>query len=119
MELSEKKKEEDEEAPERKGVNGKRKRGGEDNGMQRAVTEEEVNEFFSIIRSVRMAAKYFEKGKRNDSGSELTAYKPSVEWEDPDGLNGITKVVRKAQEANKGLDLNLDPDDKCDMDSLV
>lgn len=67
----------------------------EDNGGQTA-TEEEVEEFFAILRRIRVAVKYFEK--RNGRGRKLREGR----W-----LRSLELELES--ESESGLDLNSDP----------
>ncbi|KDP29399.1 hypothetical protein JCGZ_18320 [Jatropha curcas] len=98
MEAEKRKREDD---GERKRSKGKRAL----NQRETAATEEEVEEFFAILRRIRVAVKYFEKndGKR---------WEPSFEKEDFEEVNGDIEPKRKEEDCvdeNTGLDLNSDP----------
>ncbi|KAG8382914.1 hypothetical protein BUALT_Bualt05G0129400 [Buddleja alternifolia] len=92
-------------------TNGKRgKAGEEDDGVNRGVTapeDEEVEEFFAILKRIKVAVNYFQN--RNDR-RELTAtpWNPSFERED---FEGVVKKDPEGSEENHnaGLDLNSDP----------
>nr|XP_043634311.1 uncharacterized protein LOC122605425 [Erigeron canadensis] len=63
-------------------------------------TEDEVEEFFAILRRMREAVKYFEKGKSSGDGGKLP--EPSL-----DGDDG----VKKRSDSGVLLDLNTVPDE--------
>ncbi|KAK9276346.1 hypothetical protein L1049_005878 [Liquidambar formosana] len=93
---------------------GKRAKAGEEKGGERATEEEEVEEFFAILQRIQVAIKYFEKGKgeRRELTAKGSRWRPSFEWEDFEGVNGV-KESEKAEEGgeeNAGLDLNADPE---------
>ncbi|OMP06779.1 hypothetical protein COLO4_07914 [Corchorus olitorius] len=73
--------------------------------------EEEVEEFFAILRRIHVAVKYFEKG--NGGGRKLTMdkdWKPSFLLQDFGGENDV-KSEGKTEDLDEdsGLDLNLEP----------
>ncbi|KAK4376468.1 hypothetical protein RND71_002764 [Anisodus tanguticus] len=75
-----------------------------------AVEENEVEEFYAILRRTRVAVKYFQKGNGN-SDSGISGRKLTVEklWKEYFGeVNGVK--VQERTEDNAGLDLNADPD---------
>ncbi|KAK4852842.1 hypothetical protein QYF36_027488 [Acer negundo] len=91
----------------------KRRKGEEVEGGQ-TVTEDEVEEFFAILRRIQVPLKYFEKNKCN--GRKLTEkrWQPRFQAEDFDEHNGVNvnngckkDVVVVA--GDSGLDLNSDP----------
>uniref|UniRef100_A0A6N2N401 Uncharacterized protein n=1 Tax=Salix viminalis TaxID=40686 RepID=A0A6N2N401_SALVM len=75
-------------------------------GGQQEVEEEEVEEFFAILRRIHVAVKYFEK-------SEGKKWRPLLEREDFKELDGADLDTEKKEGnsfyENSGLDLNLDP----------
>ncbi|KAL6190294.1 hypothetical protein ACLB2K_036692 [Fragaria x ananassa] len=78
-------------------IDGKRAKLEEDNGT--VVTEEEVEEFFTILRRIQVAARQFGKPDR-DAGRKLkTSKKLRLSFEARDF----------EEEKRPGLDLNLDP----------
>jgi hypothetical protein len=87
-------------------MNGKRgKEEGGLKGSQQEVKEEEVEEFFAILRRIQVAVKYFEK-------SEGKKWRPLLEREEFKELNGDLDTEMKEGSSfsgNSGLDLNLDP----------
>lgn len=88
-------------------ANGKKAKVWEDDGVKMvAPPDEEVEEFFAILRRIQIALKYFQK---RDGGRELTAapWSPSFEREDFEGVERIP--VRQEGDQNAGLDLNSDP----------
>ncbi|KAH7840371.1 hypothetical protein Vadar_016084 [Vaccinium darrowii] len=87
------------------------------NGVKREEPgDDEVEEFFAILRRIRVAVEYFEKGGGKGGGRlrELTAMGPSSrktppfrrrEYEEEiDGVKGLGEEV-----GDTGLDLNADP----------
>ena len=75
------------------------------------VSEEEVEEFFAILRRVHVAVKYFKEG--NGVGKAAKRWKPSFEMEDFEvEANGVNAGEKKKEgvEGNKGLDLNVGPE---------
>ncbi|GFP96598.1 hypothetical protein PHJA_001803900 [Phtheirospermum japonicum] len=86
------------------GRRGKAREGGGGAAVKGEVpADEEVEEFFAILRRIQVAVKYFQE---RDGGREMAAppqWNPSFEREDFDGL--------KKPEGNRypALDLNSDP----------
>lgn len=78
------------------------------NKMATELEDEEVEEFFAILRRIREAVKYFEKKDDNGSGRVLTAkvWKPSFQVDDFDGSDGEDEDGVKD---GSGLDLNSRP----------
>lgn len=92
----------------------RRTRASEDNGVKEEPDDEEVEEFFAILRRIRVAVEYFEKGGNSRAGRrrELTAMEsPSFERRDFQEVNGPVKGPGDHQEeqGDTGLDLNADP----------
>ncbi|KAG6624983.1 protein NIM1-INTERACTING 2 [Carya illinoinensis] len=92
-------------------VSGRQKEAGED-----AVTEEEVEEFFAILRRIHEAVTYF---KRAGKGNWRKLMENDLEGEGHEEVNGVQgEEQRKRKEEgikeNAGLDLNLDPDPDCE-----
>ncbi|KAH6834460.1 hypothetical protein C2S53_004195 [Perilla frutescens var. hirtella] len=95
-------------------TNGKNGKPREDDGGLKRVApplppDEEVEEFFAIVKRIRVALKYFQRrdGVRCDDGGEPAAkptWSPSFRREDFDGVKTDPDVDRKT-----GLDLNSDP----------
>ncbi|KAL8531676.1 hypothetical protein ACS0TY_008318 [Phlomoides rotata] len=85
-------------------ASGKTAKVREDDGVKTvAPPDEEVEEFFAILRRIQIALKYFQK---RDSGRELTSapWSPSFERED------FESVERRPEgKQGTGLDLNSDP----------
>lgn len=79
------------------------------------VSEEEVEEFFAILRRIRVAVKYFDESSKSVEKA-AKRWKPSSESEDFEvEANGVDVNVGKKKkeeggvEENKGcLDLNVD-----------
>ncbi|XP_044492379.1 protein NIM1-INTERACTING 2-like [Mangifera indica] len=91
---------------------GSQKKAREVNGEGAAVTEEEVDEFFAIVRRIHVAVDYFKKSKGVGEGRNLTN-RGAFEWELTNAENnGVTEVMTTVtNDAQKvlGLDLNADP----------
>lgn len=88
-------------------VSGRRKKARDDEyGDLTAVTEEEVEEFYAILRRINIAVSYFKKG--NGDGKWLKAMLNGGHYEEDNGV----KEARREEgvEENAGLDLNADPD---------
>ncbi|KAK2635822.1 hypothetical protein Ddye_030614 [Dipteronia dyeriana] len=79
------------------------KKSREDNGEDKAVNEEEVDEFFAILRRIHVAVDYFKKG--NGNRPRLTEIE-NINMED-DGVQDDGK--RGFGDKHVGLDLNADP----------
>ncbi|KAG5603811.1 hypothetical protein H5410_025303 [Solanum commersonii] len=81
--------------------------------MAAVVEDEEVEEFYAILRRIRVAVKYFEKGNAEGGGAgrNLTAakpWRPNFRQEDfKRAVDGVKE--RESVEDNAGLDLNADP----------
>ncbi|KAL4384326.1 hypothetical protein GQ457_15G005120 [Hibiscus cannabinus] len=75
-----------------------------------SVTDEEVEEFFAILRRIHVAVDYFKKGK---GGLRDLTDSRVVESLNPGGNTGANGGEKKAENmeenANAGLDLNADP----------
>ncbi|KAL0408853.1 UNVERIFIED_CONTAM: hypothetical protein Sradi_1819700 [Sesamum radiatum] len=76
-----------------------------------APEDEEVEEFFAILKRIHVAVKYFRERKGGDPctdrDSTVTPWSPSFERED---FEGVKKDVESSEEnQNAGLDLNSDP----------
>ncbi|KAI3454903.1 hypothetical protein Pfo_011566 [Paulownia fortunei] len=69
-------------------------------------TEEEVEEFFAILRRMRVAVKYFEKSAFNSKGVGDGPQDPTAVAAAADGV----KVGGKRVVENSGLDLNAVPE---------
>ncbi|KAL2233417.1 protein NIM1-INTERACTING 2-like [Sesamum indicum] len=76
-----------------------------------APEDEEVEEFFAILKRIHVAVKYFRERKGGDpcTDRDLTAtpWSPSFEREDFEGVKN--DVESSEQNRNAGLDLNSDP----------
>lgn len=72
-----------------------------------AVEDDEVEEFYAILRRIRVAVKYFEKGNAEGGGAgrNLTAAQP---WRSDFRQEDDVKEREKVED-NAGLDLNADP----------
>lgn len=99
-------------------VFGRQKKARED-----TVTEDEVEEFFAIVRRIHEAVGYFRKVDGN--GRRMTAQEGSrrlraiLEGEresnaDVNGVKGKGKRREEGGEENLGFDLNADPSPECD-----
>ncbi|KAL2484394.1 Uncharacterized protein Adt_15330 [Abeliophyllum distichum] len=92
----------------------KRGKAVEDDSVEKVVPgDDEVEEFFAILRRIQVAIKYFEK-RKGEIDRELTpaAWSPSFKLEDFKELNGVKKEKQSVDEnhnQNVGLDLNSDP----------
>ncbi|PON95916.1 Protein NIM1-INTERACTING [Trema orientale] len=103
-------------------VNGKRRKSEEEvEGVgTTAVTEDEVEEFFAILRRIHVAANYFKN--KDGAGRKLTAegWRKLVkcETDDFDGDDGVKDETKSTEEdedsaeSSTGLDLNLEPPSK-------
>lgn len=103
---------------------GKRTAGEDVNavaGRTQTVTEDEVEEFYAILRRIHVAVKYFEKvNNKSRRNVTDTGWMPRFEAEDFDEHNGAnnasannnggqTEEGVEAGEEDSGLDLNSDP----------
>ncbi|KAL8463219.1 hypothetical protein ACS0TY_033253 [Phlomoides rotata] len=97
----------------------KRENEGEANGVRNEdcrkrvapppPADEEVEEFFAILKRVQVAIKYFQR--RDNVGGESTAkspWNPSFQREDFDGVKTEPECSPE-YERKAGFDLNLDP----------
>ncbi|XP_073049077.1 uncharacterized protein [Primulina eburnea] len=101
MEVEKRKREdEDGEVKEKKG-----KAMPEDVGVDKVAepADEEVEEFFAILRRIQVAVKYFKERASRERAA--TPWNPSFEQED---FAGVEK--EHMENKNAGLDLNSDPD---------
>ncbi|CAN4124791.1 unnamed protein product [Withania somnifera] len=77
------------------------------------VEDDEVEEFYAILRRIRVAVKYFEKGTSvyGDAGRNLTAAQPrKMGFQQGDFKRCVAgDKERESVEDNAGLDLNTDP----------
>ncbi|OMO90267.1 hypothetical protein CCACVL1_07429 [Corchorus capsularis] len=77
------------------------------------VTDEEVEEFFAILRRIHVAVNYFKKGNGNGDKSKVTwmGKAESHNWGRNVEANGGKKKGDENVEENHivGLDLNADP----------
>ena len=86
-------------------MEGSHKRAREnDNGEETTVTEEEVEEFFAILRRIHVAVNYFKKGNGDIRNLTELGKMESLNSEGNVNVNG-----GKKKEENVGLDLNADP----------
>lgn len=80
----------------------------------RTVTEEEVEEFFTILGRIHAAARHFRK--TDGAGRKFTSKKLRLSFEAQDfgEDNGVINKddQKKMAEENSGLDLNSDPASK-------
>lgn len=105
--------------------NGRRSRPREGD-VTPGATEEEVEEFFAILRRMHAAGKHFKRN--NGNGLEITEkgvrWRPEFEWEDFAGLTAVNCNGKSVTEGGLrpegktespsslrlgGLDLNADP----------
>ncbi|KAJ4710528.1 Protein NIM1-INTERACTING [Melia azedarach] len=84
---------------------------GEETGTgTAAATEEEVEEFFAILRRLHVAINYFKNGNAGDKRSLTELEKADVDL--VDNGNTVAKDVRDGK--NVRLDLNADPESDSD-----
>ncbi|KAH7516542.1 protein NIM1-INTERACTING 2 [Ziziphus jujuba] len=91
-------------------VSGKRQkaRNDDENGdLTVAATEEEIEEFYAILRRINVAVRYFKKG--HGDGKWLRAMLDGVRYEEDNGVKGEARREEGVEE-NAGLDLNAFPD---------
>ncbi|KAI3453021.1 hypothetical protein Pfo_009684 [Paulownia fortunei] len=95
------------------GASAKRGKEREDDDGAKGVVvpgDEEVEEFFSILKRIQVAVKYFQErngGRCADRHLMATPWHPSFERED---FEGVKKEAESSGENQKaGLDLNSDP----------
>ncbi|XP_059659179.1 protein NIM1-INTERACTING 2-like [Cornus florida] len=97
-------------------LNGKRRKAHEDeNGVNRVIKmatteDDEVDEFFAILRRIHVAVKYFEKKRNGEGDREFTAWRPCFQWQDFEQVNGVKNLA--GREESGYLDLNADPEAK-------
>ncbi|XP_050374795.1 protein NIM1-INTERACTING 2 [Argentina anserina] len=84
------------------GVDRKRAKPAEDKGT--VVTEEEVEEFFTILRRIHVAARQFGKREGEPGRKLTTSKKMRLSFEARD-----FEEEEKKPKADSGLDLNSDP----------
>lgn len=93
---------------------------GDNNGVDLAdVTEDEVEEFFAILKRIHVAVSYFKKVDGNGDGEGGSRLRAILEEEEiKEEANGVKrgKVEKREEglELNLGLDLNADPAPECD-----
>ncbi|KAL1568449.1 hypothetical protein AAHA92_00064 [Salvia divinorum] len=79
--------------------------------------DEEVDEFFAILKRIQVAVKYFqERNDRRCAESEIAAavaprWCPTFEREDFEGV----KMEGERSERNRSVDLDLNSDPACDV----
>ncbi|CAA2960107.1 NIM1-INTERACTING 2-like [Olea europaea subsp. europaea] len=108
MEVAKRKRPNDEDA------DGKKCKGQEDdNGVRPLPEDDEVEEFFAILRRIHVAVKYFKKRNRHgDCESTMTAWSPSFQREDFEEVNVVKKEGSMEGTRDKiagTLDLNSEP----------
>lgn len=85
----------------------------EDSGEETTVTEEEVEEFYAILRRIHMAMNYFKKGDGDMRNLIEIEKAESLNLGLNVGINGGEKKKKKKEEENVegsvGFDLNADP----------
>ncbi|XP_070043229.1 uncharacterized protein LOC142178498 [Nicotiana tabacum] len=89
------------------------KNDGKSTAAAEAVEDDEVEEFYAILRRIRVAVKYFEKGNADRGGAsrKLTVATPwnlALRTEDFKEVVGVKEEEEKVED-NAGLDLNIDP----------
>lgn len=98
------------------GRRGKPRRGGGGDEKVPAPADEEVEEFFAILKRIQVAVKYFEErdARRGaDTAAAARRWRPTFEREDFDGVK--TEVGRSESEGNQGSGLDLNSDPGCDV----
>lgn len=85
-------------------VDGKRKKTRAEEAAGK-TEDDEVEEFFTILRRIRAAVKYFEKGKGDGDQKASRIWSPSFQRQDFHKASCDPEGV----EENVGLDLNADP----------
>lgn len=100
------------------GSNVRRAKAADGEGGGAAVpADEEVEEFFAILKRIQVAVKYFQERKdRRCAESEVTAavaprWCPTFEREDFEGV----KTEGERSEGNPSVDLDLNSDPVCDV----
>ncbi|XWS34031.1 hypothetical protein CRYUN_Cryun21dG0004700 [Craigia yunnanensis] len=78
----------------------------EDSGEEMTVTEEEVEEFYAILRRIHVAVNYFKQGNGDMRNLTALGKAESLNLGSNDEVNGCKK---RKEEENVGLDLNADP----------
>ncbi|KAF7133365.1 hypothetical protein RHSIM_Rhsim09G0108800 [Rhododendron simsii] len=104
------------------GADGRRTRVRKDDRvkMEEEPDDDEVEEFFAILRRIRVAVEYFEKGngeggRRGLAATEpLSRRSPCFERRDFEEADGV-KRRGEEEEGDTGLDLNADPDSEPDL----
>ncbi|KAJ4973851.1 hypothetical protein NE237_007025 [Protea cynaroides] len=112
---------------------GQKTRVKEDGGDQtveqtETATEEEVEEFFAILRRMNEVKRYFGK-RKGDEGEGATKkkgeiWKPSIQWEkvDVNNIKGREKRFAEAVQENHvvpvTLDLNAEPEPELDPEPI-
>ncbi|KAH7839398.1 hypothetical protein Vadar_003669 [Vaccinium darrowii] len=93
-------------------LDGKRTRVGEDNGVKKTEEpdDDEVEEFFAILRRIRVAVEYFQKGRRPELAAKESSSRrsPSFLRRDFVAVDGVKG--QGEEEGDTGLDLNAEPD---------
>lgn len=97
------------------GGGSRRRKEREAKAAEPMPTDEEVDEFFAILRRMHVAVKYFEKGRGNAAGRELTGrWATALEAEVLAGVNGTVKAAEEsvcgARKNRAALDLNAVPE---------
>ncbi|MCE3049340.1 hypothetical protein HAX54_044659 [Datura stramonium] len=73
------------------------------------VAEEEVEEFFAILRRIQVAVKYFNKvDGASGSGRKMTE---DIDRKCSDEIVGDNIEMKEKEKENKGFDLNMEPYD--------
>ncbi|XXG73629.1 hypothetical protein AAC387_Pa07g2515 [Persea americana] len=110
----------------RPGNGGKRGRAGGDGGVGPSATEDEVEEFFAILRRIRAASRQICGGRQMTVTEKGARWKPTFEWEDFEGPNGVktngevleavkevdTEKKKKEEDLQGGLELDLNEEPK-------
>lgn len=84
-------------------------------GVDGSDDDGEVEEFFSILRNIHVAVKYFKEVNGGDRKKLMgTPWYPNFEREDFEAVKGVKS--QETVEDNVGLDLNAEPDLDSDPD---
>ena len=91
-------------------LGGSQKRAREDDsGEETTVTEEEVEEFYAILRRIHVAVNYFKTGNGDMRNLTALGKAESLNMGSDVELNCGKKKEAENVEQNVGLDLNADP----------
>lgn len=103
-------------------VNGGKRRRADGDVGEPSATEDEVEEFFAILRRIRAAARQIGGGRQTAVTEKAERWKPTFEWEDFGGVNSVKsdgevetvteEGEKKEEEKVAGLDLDLNVEPK-------